>query len=288
MIFKEDGGMVMNKVIQDIQLQASINCIKKNDNCNLTGNILLLSDRLSFLAVELRKQLEDSTNTKVIGPISTKQQLESIKDNEIDYLIIVGYLEEKKSYDIIETLRVKNNTLKTVQWSILDAYIRSIGCQYNIKFQFDRFKPLSQFISYLYQIRYLCDQDANREIEKRTYDIYLFIKEKLKTARYTDTRIILEIGNVDISLCRKTYIVLEHQYDETRIKITKMAIKEYLQNRKYDSYINDEEKMATFSLLQQNIINSMMTIDQMNKYYTVTLKLLYKIDAFLIPIIKTK
>ena len=278
----------MGNEMREIELQTFMNCIKNNDNCNLTGNILLLSDRLSFLAIELRKYIEDSTNAKVIGLISTKQQFESIKDNKIDYLIIAGYLEEKESYDIVETLRIKNSNLKTVQWSMLDDYIGIIGYQYNIKFQFDRFKPLSEFISYLYQIRDLCDQNVEGTIKQRIHDIYVFIKEKIETARYTDSRIILQIENVNISLYRKTYAVIEHQYDETRSKITKMAIKEYLQNKNYVSNLNKEQKINTFSLLQQDITNSMMTIEDMNKYYDVILKFLYKIDTFLKPIIKAK
>lgn len=278
----------MGNGMREIELQTFINCIKNNDNCNLTGNILLLSDRLSFLAIELRKYIEDSTNAKVIGLISTKKQFKSIKDDKIDYLIIAGYLEEKESYDIVETLRIKNSNLKTVQWSMLDDYIGIIGYQYNIKFQFDRFKPLSEFISYLYQIRNLCDQNVEGTIKQRIHDIYVFIKEKIETARYTDSRIILQIENVDISLYRKTYAVIEHQYDETRSKITKMAIMEYLQNKNYVSNLNKEQKINTFSLLQQDITNSMMTIEDMNKYYDVVLKFLYKIDTFLKPIIKAK
>lgn len=278
----------MSNVIQEIQLQAFINCIKKNNTCYLTGNILLLSDRLSFLAAELRKYIEDSTNAKVIGLISTKQQLASIKDNEIDYLIIAGYLKEKESYDIVESLRARNNNLKTVQWSLLDEYIGIIGCQYNIKFQFDRFKPLSEFISYLYQIKDLCDCNVETVTKKHIDDIYLFIREKIETARYTNSRIILQMENVDISLYRKTYEAITHRYDETIIKITKMAIEEYLQNRRYVPYVDREEKISTLSLLQQDIINSMMTVDDMNKYYDTILKLLYKIDKFIIPIIEAK
>jgi len=66
--------------------------IKQNEHTNLTGNVLMLSNRLYHLAYELYLYIKQSNDANIIKVITSANDFNRININNIDYLIIVGYL----------------------------------------------------------------------------------------------------------------------------------------------------------------------------------------------------
>lgn len=132
--------------------------VKENEYTPLTGNVVIVSDRLTYLAKELFSYMKESTNANVIKLLCKKEDMETCC-KDIDYLIIVGYLEQEESYAIIDMIRSENINVKTIQWAMLDDYIESLSIKYNIFFQFDRFRPPREFIDYLEEIKKQRDYD---------------------------------------------------------------------------------------------------------------------------------
>ena len=147
--------MVMDKT-DEMQIQIFKNQAI-NEYRNLKGNILVISDRLSALALELIKCLENNTDAKIIGLMTRYDYLHEYANCNVDYVIIVGMLNHTKNYLIIDQLRSNNEKLKTVQWVINDACTNYERQKNKIYFYFDRMKPADEFIKYLIEIEKDCD-----------------------------------------------------------------------------------------------------------------------------------
>lgn len=124
----------------------------KKEHIDFTGNILILSDRLVFLASELLLCIEEISDANMIGLVSDYTDMKEFMNCDIDYLIIVGYLKNEDNYIIIDKLRKKNENLKTIQWAIIDNIITYNSMKYKIRYQFDRMKPVNEFVNYLKDI----------------------------------------------------------------------------------------------------------------------------------------
>ena len=122
--------------------------VEKNENLSKPMTVLLLSDRLTNWAHHLSKYLSNQ-GIQVLGIAENKREVFSILDSgEIDYLIIVGYLKESSTYEVVEELK-KEISFKPVQWAILDAVIGSYCSQFNISLRFDRRLPYEEFVEFL-------------------------------------------------------------------------------------------------------------------------------------------
>lgn len=145
--------------IQDSHVQIFKSQITENEYTNLKGNILIISDRLTLLASELFSYLKTNTDANIVGVISSINEMELIDSKNLEYVIIVGYLEDEKNYDIVEMVRSMSPNVKTVQWAMLDSYINTLSKKYNISFQFDRIDPAREFVNYLHRIKNRSDKD---------------------------------------------------------------------------------------------------------------------------------
>lgn len=143
--------------IQNVQVSIFRNMIAKNEFSHLHGNILIISDRLYKLADELSTYIEDNTNARVLGVLNVTNNIDFVLSSKVDYLLIVGYLEVKRNYQIVQNLRTNNPKIKTVQWALLDDYIDTVAEEYNIRFKFDRIHSPKDFMNYLIAIEDLHD-----------------------------------------------------------------------------------------------------------------------------------
>lgn len=123
--------------------------ISEKEN-SVTINVLILSDRLMEDARKLSDYLAEA-GIRVIALVSTKEQALEFCEVNIDFLIIVGYLEERQNYGIIEEFKTRKNYCIPVQWAILDGLIKMYCSQYRIPLQFERTLPMSDFVLFLEQ-----------------------------------------------------------------------------------------------------------------------------------------
>lgn len=121
----------------------------KEEGLNESTRVLIISDRL----VECAKALSNFLITAgiyVVGVVENKQQvLKTTESQSFDYLIIAGYLNDTKNYEVIEELRHQYKTFIPIQWAILDSLITSYCFQYRIPLKFDRTLPLNDFVLFL-------------------------------------------------------------------------------------------------------------------------------------------
>ncbi|MFV0394475.1 MAG: hypothetical protein ACK5LC_08770 [Coprobacillaceae bacterium] len=150
-------------MIQEMQITNFKKMIKENEFVHLSGNVLILTDRLCKLGKELSLYIKNNTNANTKGVVSTIEDINvsSFEKTNIDYLIIVGYLENTEGYKVIDILRSLNRNIKTVQWALLDDYISTIEMKYKISFKFDRLQPPKEFINYLSEIKNKSDRECN-------------------------------------------------------------------------------------------------------------------------------
>lgn len=112
--------------------------------------ILILSDRLPERLKELKDYFQEKEDFKVIGTGKNKEEvLEIAKNQDFEYLIIVGYLKNEKNYTVIEELEKMNKNFLTVQWSMIDSLIISFCLRYKIPLRFERTLPLDDFADFL-------------------------------------------------------------------------------------------------------------------------------------------
>lgn len=140
----------------------------KNEHIRLTGDILILSDRLVLLASELMRYISNFTDAGVVGLVSYYKDMEKYMDCNIDYLTIVGYLENKETYNDANQLLRNKRKLKIVQWASIDSLIVSLCSEYKIMYKFERTKPVDKFMNYLIVIQN--DHDLFMDIFGATYD----------------------------------------------------------------------------------------------------------------------
>jgi len=55
-------------------------------------------------------------------------------------------------------IRTKSNNVKTVQYAMLDDLIIALSLQYNIYFNFDIYKIVSEFMNYLIDVKDISDK----------------------------------------------------------------------------------------------------------------------------------
>jgi hypothetical protein len=116
---------------------------------NTKLNIILLADRLIGYATALKECLEIQDNFNVTLVTSYEQVNHIIKNHfKPDYLILVGYQQNKNNYDVINLVRETIPGVLITFYAILDAHIIDLSNDYKTS-MFDRTAPVKEFIIHL-------------------------------------------------------------------------------------------------------------------------------------------
>lgn len=111
--------------------------------------VLILSDRLFYLAIELSKILT-AFDIRVLGITNSKEEVLSIaKEQSFHYLIIAGYLKDLTLYDAIRELYQQHTCFIPVHWALLDPLIHHLCFRYKIPLKFERSLPVKDFVTFL-------------------------------------------------------------------------------------------------------------------------------------------
>jgi len=112
----------------------------------ITGDFLILSDRLDSMACKLSMFINEKTSGQVLGTIMSKDELEEDM-LDIDYLIIVGYLEDESNFKVIDEVRAKNNhRTNVIFYATYSSITRRQMSEYGVNCIFERHKPLGAFL----------------------------------------------------------------------------------------------------------------------------------------------
>ena len=114
----------------------------------ISGNVLILSDRMMEASELFGNYLEFVTKMKFIGMVDNIKDLDTIHDR-VDYLFIYGYLESDNSYDVIGRLRGKNNRLTTIFYANVSRLVKGYAKSNGVKFLFCRQAPLDMLLHML-------------------------------------------------------------------------------------------------------------------------------------------
>ncbi len=114
--------------------------------------VLILSDRLLDYAQRLADYLA-SAGIQVVALTMSKEQALMFCDERLDFLIIAGYLKDRKNYGVIEECRSRRLTAIAVQWAMLDALISDYCNMFKIPLRFKRTLPMDEFVLFLQQHR---------------------------------------------------------------------------------------------------------------------------------------
>ncbi|WP_027399225.1 hypothetical protein [Anaerovorax odorimutans] len=119
--------------------------IERNDD---PISILIISDRLIDQAKKLADYLS-SMGVQIVALVSDKEKALSYLNQKFDFLVIVGYLKNRNSYEIIEESKKYKASFIAVHWAILDEIISKYCRIYKIPLLFERTLPMSEFLSFL-------------------------------------------------------------------------------------------------------------------------------------------
>lgn len=112
--------------------------------------VLIISDRLQNQARALEEYLRGTGRIDVLGIAESRQQvLEIAQRHSFDYLIIAGYLRAERTYEVIAELQKQRKSFLPVQWAILDSLISGFCRRYSIPLQFERTRPMEDFVKFL-------------------------------------------------------------------------------------------------------------------------------------------
>ena len=115
-------------------------------------NILLITDRLQGSAFGLMEYFQNSTDISVDFVNSLEGASQAIHAKPFDFLIIVGYLRRKSSYNAIQSFRKINKYSSVIIYAILDVHIYSECKEYGIEYSYERFGPVDGFVSFMREI----------------------------------------------------------------------------------------------------------------------------------------
>ncbi|MEG6511335.1 hypothetical protein V6C32_05385 [Desulforamulus ruminis] len=125
--------------------------MSNNKQQRVMTNVIILSDRLMGEAKKLSSFIYScADNMNVLGIAANSQEVMQLAKNHfVDFLIIVGYLRDEKSYGVVQELYEQNKNYTPVHYAMLDSLIFDLCEQYNISLRFDRTLPKAEFIDYL-------------------------------------------------------------------------------------------------------------------------------------------
>ena len=115
-------------------------------------NVLLITDRLFGCAQGLAEYLQNSMDIAVDLVHSLEDANQVIKEKPIDFLIIVGYLKNKGSYEAIQSVKRANKHSNVIMYASLDGVIFYECDKYEIALYYERFAPVDGFISFMREI----------------------------------------------------------------------------------------------------------------------------------------
>ena len=135
-----------------------INCLKEiADMQKLTFgkeiSVLIMTDRLYGHAVGLNEYLQNSTDTTVYLVDTLTDAIKIVDKTKLDFLIIVGYLSNKRYYSVIQAVKETNESVSIVILATLDSLIDDECREYNIPYRFSKKRPMREFVDYLRQIK---------------------------------------------------------------------------------------------------------------------------------------
>ena len=115
-----------------------------------TPSVLILTDRLQLPVKELVEYLRKNTAIRIRGVESESEGvLHVARENQIDFLIIAGFLRNEKTYEVLYELdEIQNNYLE-VHWAAISPTIFDHKQTYHIRANFDRFRPCEEFVGFL-------------------------------------------------------------------------------------------------------------------------------------------
>ena len=115
----------------------------------ITGNFLILSDRLRAMACKLGSFINEKTSGCVVGITTGRDELEKDMLN-VDYLIIVGYLENESHFEMIEEIRKTNPRMNVIFYTTQSSITKRQMNEYRIDCIFERHQPLAEFLKLFY------------------------------------------------------------------------------------------------------------------------------------------
>jgi hypothetical protein len=120
----------------------------KDSEISTPIKILILSDRLIHQAQILSDYLI-STGFHVVALTKNKEQALIFCNQNINFLIIAGYLNDQQNYKVIEEYENRGIPITVVHWAMLDSLIADYCINYGIPLQFERTLPMSNFVLFL-------------------------------------------------------------------------------------------------------------------------------------------
>jgi len=137
-------------------------------NFGTSISVLLITDRLEGCAEGLKLYLKKSTDIAVELVINDPgRAIQILHESPIDFLIVVGYLENKDNYDAIRIFDYFNRYSQAIIYAPVDEVIAAKSYPYEIIYAYDMFSPVDNLITYMRRLYDQATQCMHEEISPK-------------------------------------------------------------------------------------------------------------------------
>ena len=111
--------------------------------------ILLITDHLTGCAKNLQEYLNNNTDitADLVNNLDDTTKKAYLKC--VDFLIIVGMLYNDENYKSIQAVKKTNSCAYVIMYASLDSVIRDICREQNIKYTYNRYHCMEDFVTYM-------------------------------------------------------------------------------------------------------------------------------------------
>lgn len=135
-----------NKIVYDLIMEQVDNINEVKFGRPLS--ILIVSDRLPGVAMPLATLLRKDKDTSVAIVTSLDDSYDAL-EYSYDYVIIVGYLEDKKTYRVLRSARNNNLDVISILYAGIDESTRNHKNEFHIDHLFERDRPILEFYEFI-------------------------------------------------------------------------------------------------------------------------------------------
>ena len=112
-------------------------------------NALIITDRLFGCAFGLYRFFTKLTdiNAKIVSDFHSAEEL--VMNNKYDLIIFVGYMKNKKNYDVIKYYKYVISKPKIIMYANIDGIVESDCMTFGITHMFNRYDKITDFLDFI-------------------------------------------------------------------------------------------------------------------------------------------
>ena len=149
-------GLIYNYMTDEMDYKLIEHQIIESKPCKIEMtkplNALIMTDRLFGGAFGLYRFFTNCTDIEAKIVCDSDNVKELMKYIKFDIVIFVGYLKNKKNYDVINLINKASSDSKIIMFANIDDVITAECKKYEIEYMFNRYNKMTDFLKFINEI----------------------------------------------------------------------------------------------------------------------------------------